>query len=351
MVSGTSPANWNVERLAIRLAAVLGHEVDPRVWGQLRKRNNVAQALEDLRLVDLGALGEAEVFDDLLAAYRDLADFGAAFATQGRAVRPRREIPPDRRADALGRIVALDAARWPGVARFRAEILGDKLLAPEKVPAWIAARARKEGEPTRLVTVADDDRGGEPRRIERLTIGYPDAAAGGTVRTFIAEGGSLGRLQRLAVDLSRLFGWAEPDAVAFVLSGLAPPVPLAEAVGVRSRLNYPTLSAVTLTVSARLSPDQVGRLYAAVRRDLLGVGRDRGPGESWKAELSVFTAEHNDGRRTWRALSDEWNRLHPEHAYRDWRAFQRDARRSFEQVTGRRLEWRGRKTTQEEERS
>jgi hypothetical protein len=338
----------------LRLA--LGKELNPDICAFLEKRGTVRDRLEDAERRDL----EAAVAD-LLDDYRAVAELVAKTRNRRRGGVAAREIPADPRAWALGRILALEAARLPDVLRFRHEVLNDQLLRPEEVSTWIGKQAEEDGPATWQMAGGEDwlhlipetlaypvslpagvaDWTGEA--LERFgddptPLRYP--AREGVARLPIPLEGVLGNLKRVAETLTRRYPvWHEATAVEFILTGETPPPRLAY-LTTRHVASLPALDTVTLEVSPRLSPFEVKRLYAEVRGELLGDGRRDRPPSEHRVALGLFAAEHNDGR-SWREAMDAWNASHHGRQYEagDWRRFARDCRVGYERITGAKLQW------------
>lgn len=275
--------------------------------------------------------------------------------------RREREVRPDRRLAVLSEILAIEAGRLPAVQKFRDEVLRGKLLQPDEVPGWIEARTAEEGPPTLFVSlrvaapadtvptgpdfhsyvefarrvIAD---GGKPVQVStsRETIAFmtPD---GWVKRVFIAYGGTLWRLKDAAQKVTRNVPWSEPRAVHFILTGETPMLPRARITITMPGLQPPR---VTLSVDPRVSPQEVANLYRQARREVYG-GTDRAISEK-HLQLALFLAGKRGESLTWQAMMEDWNQLHPEWAYNNYRLFARDAAEAWRRVTD--TKWEGRRS-------
>jgi hypothetical protein len=254
-----------------------------------------------------------------------------------------RAIGPDARMLALADIMAIEAARLPAVQEFRSQVLRGRLLKPERIAAWMERQARKDGDPTRWEVVspgAPDARpvASQSSFFEFLPYASPDVSQ--TIHKPVRAGGVLAELKGIAIALARRYSWTEELAVRFVLTG---GIPL-------NRARYTTTSGgpylaarmIELQVSPRLSPREVGGVFSAARRSVLGPStRDRAITAA-RAELGVFGTGVNDGR-SWLDAMTAWNRAHQERPYSDVRLFTRDVRQAYKRITGMDLPWIGRR--------
>jgi hypothetical protein len=253
---------------------------------------------------------------------------------------------PDERLEALALIAAIEAPQLlPELAAWRQRLLGNQLLAPSDVPAWMRLQAKREGEPAEeyvlypysfeaqgqhpgadlLGSLILRDREGladwlraEAERIEQAeegelpsivrepTLEISCAAPGKrAVGIAIRRDGELARLKAITRQLGLFLKWSEPEAVAFVLSGLEPTLP-------PWRLTYaeaalPALRRLTLEIDPRMSGAELARLYNRARAGLRS-GRDKPMSEKHLA-LAVFVATGHRSGSSWQTLREEWNRL------------------------------------------
>jgi len=322
--------------------------------GALSKR--IWNALTDRRLVET-ALG-ADEFDFeveleiLVAEYKFLSDFA-----RGAYNEPSVEVTvddSDQRLLALARIVAIEADRSAAVAAFRAEHLRDGLIDVGDTERWV------------LEHVADE---GPHAARERLAFFNGEHV----VRVLATPGSVLGDLRKVCRALETTYGWSEPAAVLFVLTGTTLAVPNAR-VTIHRRHPHTALSRITIEVDPRMAPRRVQELYSAARLQLRrGGDKDILPKH---AALAVFAAEQGlrasqapavamlsikdqdelVGEKSslrivadldavqparldagWAALLSVWNERHPEWAYTNLNAvkdFGRDVRAAWSRVTG-----------------
>ncbi len=256
----------------------------------------------------------------------------------------RKELAPDRRAIALVRIRAIEAANDPLVEGFRTECLRGRLRKPDRIKHWIKKREEEQGEPARYVKRWERSGGarvkpppdlapyGLKTKLEfgnsssGIFLQYP----GGSVQ--VSADSELGRLKFVASTLCHRYLWPEEEAVRFILSGISPSAFLG-CVTVRHQPRDPR---VTIEVDPRVRADEVVRLYKWARDPETAKARSL---SEVHAELAVFAAEGNDGRE-WRRVLEEWNETHPHNPYPELRNFIRDCRKAYERITGESLVWR-----------
>jgi len=328
----------------------------------------------------------------LVERYRTLERrFGA---TNRSTARPRREIPPDQRRQALARIVAAAVQRTPAVEAFRDEVLGGMLLEPGAVPLWIKEQAASQGYPTLWLSDVplppnaarrlesrdwrnvlpdlagkvkwDDLAESLPPRVEQLWYYDSSDERLAPKRVAIARGSALDALRRVVDVIAAAYPAIpnEPDIVDLVLTGRPPPLPLGvlltenpegefvaaadhpsvphrgQIAGTEPQSAFPALETITLKLSPRVSPREVAKGYAQLRASIVGPSHRDRPISPKRIELAVFAAVHNDGR-AWRELMSSWNSEHREARYTDVRRFIRDCRLGYQQVTGAKLDWIG----------
>jgi hypothetical protein len=268
------------------------------------------------------------------------------------------KLEPNWRSIAFAEVSAIDAARDPAVVAFRADVLEGRLIAFEDIKTWAETTAQQEGRAVGLVTIPDDtDR--IPRSPEEakalevkaswtaIVIRFPDAAGSRVKAVRIRLGGVLDRLRGVAMHLGLSYGWKEPYAVAFILTGESPP-PLRGSVTASRTYGSLRPSTATITVNPDwVSPSDVARLYREVMSedDFRQHGGEPGAGrplQEKSARLAVFAARHA-GSGSWAELMARWNVENSENSgweYSDRRRFGRDCRRAYERVAGQSLEVR-----------
>lgn len=338
-----------------QLAAALGHDPDPDIWEFLVEEGYIG----DLTVDPVGYLPRVVEMYERLSRLRG----------GGRRLGQQREVAPDRRSGALARILAAEASRRADVKAFRDRYLGGRLLTHEEAIAWIEGEAAQKG--SSHIWTAVPIPPGALRRIpptgdaaehwslllaaaaevpdeEKRTWGYPSLnshvlryVAPGEAYTrgvIVRFGSPLHALYRICERLERAYTWNQANAAIFVLTGIAPRLPLARIVTAKHG-EWPALSSVTITARVSVPVRDIATVYSKARQDVLGEGRrDPAVTKSKTVELAVFAAEHNDGR-TWREAMDAWNRLHPKWRYAEIRNFSRDARNAYAKITGRPLRW------------
>lgn len=337
-----------------QFARVLGHDPDPEIWRYLVKKQYVSEF----------ATGPAGYLR-LRREYEQLARLQRGRRKQ--PPRPGREIPPDPRGEALSRILAAHAARHPAVRQFRERYLAGRLLTHEEAVAWIEDQAaRQQGTHIWVKTpvpldhlpkwgqgsVADQwawlsaaaavpdeekERWGRPS-FESHVLQYLKPGSQTSHAVLVVFGSPLHALYRVAETLHREYTWGQAASTIFVLTGIAPRLPLARVTTTR-RGGWPALSTITIEARVGVPVRDIAQVYSLARQELLGTGkRDPAVRDEKRAALAVFVAENNDGR-TWREVMEAWNREYPKWRYSEVRNFARDARAAYEKITGRRLDW------------
>jgi hypothetical protein len=260
----------------------------------------------------------------------------------------------DQRLLALARVVAIEAERSGAVAAFRAEHLLDGLIDAGDTERWVRNHEADEG-----------------AHAGRERLAFFDGEH--VTRVLAAPGSVLGDLRKVCRALEATYGWSEPAAVLFVLTGTTLPLPNARVI-IHRRYPHTALSRITIEVDPRMAPRRVQELYSGARLQLRkGGDKDILPKH---AALAVFAAEqrlrasqapavamlsmkHEDeliGGESrlrivadldavqptrlgvgWAALLSIWNERHPEWAYANINAvkdFGRDVRAAWSRVTG-----------------
>ena len=319
---------------------------------------------------------EKEYVDDYeqgLIDLEELADrvveIGDTLAIRARHNRDRRTQQKefrqnDHRAAALEQIFAMEAGEDPSVGDFRDEVLGGRLVEPEQIESWVKDRAETDGQPTEWVTLPLNDDGTVPIAGDRQPPPKGEVVVAGSIRHYaprhhdflrfpnsrmwvalqrVRAGGVLDWLRVLSGDLAKRFGWKEADAVAFVLTGGAPPVYKASWTVDEPWPWWKARRSVTLSLPYWVTPPEAAEIYRSARNDLLrGDPMPRSITEA-RATLGVFAYQNRKGH-TWAELMDMWNRWphrDPDMTFTDVRRFTRDSRQSFEQITGQPLQWEG----------
>lgn len=323
-------------------------------WDELRRTRWVDEVIQ--------TDGDPDTLQGLLDEYHSVLNalrrYAEEEATGPRRVRRKTKrkfkkvLPPDQRLIALAEMAAIDAGRDGSVRRFRKEVLGDRLLAPEEVEGWVKEQALRDGPEQLIVTVEfavpleqlDDERFLTVRDLPRIVdigkaVTLTERLEALMYRTGdnrpdfvrIRPGGTLWRLKSIAVMLSQHYSWKEWDAVFFVLTGIPPDYPKAH-ISLTWRRGQPR---IVMDLDPRLSRTDVARLYAEARSSVWK-GTDR-PLEEKTRRLAVFLHENFDDKKTWRELTALWNRKHPEWSYEREQHFARDAVAAWQRVTG--LPW------------
>jgi len=314
----------------------IGRRPQPRIWRQLAE-SGLLQWAYDHKESQLGSW-----LDDLVADYREL--------DEGKPMSPEIEPPPDETEATLARIFAAEAARDDELLAFRRQVLRGRLVPAGEIEEWVERRAAKQdlgsfAEGVRELVVAHGgDLSTAITLVSALMLEYVSLPDERRRLQRVTPGGPLEQLRRVASRLSTRYGWTPAWSATFTLTGQVPPVPRVWIT--LTAASVPALERVTLDVSPRVGAAEVNALYQRAR-DLLrkpggGGYRPRAPkATSDTLALAAFVAEHNDGR-TWLDALQAWNAAARGRAYGGedgLRRFTTAARRSYEHVTGRRLDW------------
>jgi predicted transcriptional regulator len=341
------------KELRLALRRVLGRVPDPKVWERLKAEGLLAEANfnKGLGIRDEGDYGGFPWLEDLVADYKSLEE--------GKPAAGEIEQAPDAAESALARILAAEAARDDVLLAFRKNTLRGRLVGPDEVEEWIARRVEKQDYAKFANAIAKlvESHGGDLSAAINLLGGYmlEYVSPADERRRFVrvTPSGPLADLRSAAQRLSNRYGWSPGWAATFALTGAAPPIP-------RTRVTLagsfePERNRITLDVSPRVSAVEITELYLRAR-DLLFGGSGGGPPGKYRprpprsegdtVDLAVFVAERNDGRK-WKDAMAEWNEQPDRKKYELVRTFTSAARRAYEQVTGRQIEWRGAKQKEE----
>jgi len=267
--------------------------------------------------------------------------------------------------DARARAIAeLDAARALHVRSaygrtvddFRRAYLRDFLAPGDPVYDWLERTSQSEGQDfTQWVTVklprghkwtllpGSQDYGivldppivlgkgkAAAEELIELTMLVPDRYTGVT-QIRIVEGGVLDDLRLLSTRIAREVGWTEWEAVGFVLTGIAPAVPLVD-----PQMRGPLLDAkargggrITLSVHPSTTPRELAAAYGALRRERGLTGRNLSEKHT---ALAAFLTARPDDSATWTQQMKRWNtnmtKDHKSWRYMDADHFARDAKQA-----------------------
>src|SRR5258706_5403685 len=147
--------------------------------------------------------------------------------------------------------------------------------------------------------------------------------------TFVHQGGILDRLRLLSRSTKARYGWAEAQAVAFILTGLAPLIP-----SVMVRYNdapVPATSRIVLTVDPTLSPREVTDKYRKARQYL--VGEYHREVSEKHLQLALFAATQLRGESLATRMA-AWNQRFPQWAYSRESNFGWDSSQAKRRVVG-----------------
>lgn len=325
----------DIDRVRDELDDHLKIETKDSIWATLVEYRYVGQYLDE---GDLSAL--AAVYDGIEAHE------SRTRARQGPT--PPANLEPDRRNEALSRIVAHHASLNESVVSFRAEYLPDGLISVEEVAEWVDTKALADGPPTVWIKAPTLDGTSPstpipeirfavesfelPREFssERLDVPFGEPRR-------IRYGGVLYRLKQVASYRNLPVFPDERSRLTFVLTGTPPKYPMAT-------VAYSRLSAeetlVTITANIRTAPGEVAKLFQEARENRKGANYRSKEIAERNAQLAVFVSEKN-GSGLWRQLCFEWNRLHPDWEFENEIKFGKASRLAYKRVTGRDLEWKG----------
>jgi len=348
-------ACWN-RRIRRNLAKDLGRSTVPaRVWEYLEETGHIAEVRED-PATHLDLANKAE----LLLGYAEQTDWPGLTRPSG----PRHEEQPTvdpapallsadekARASAVGVALVGLAAASPEVQRFRTTVLGGELLSRDQADAFVnspvletlgrdaltdagvplvghsvrsftseAVRFRDVGEYCERVAIVVDPPGtlietffpktaaAAKRQGMRAALPVPYSRMHGP-RPWVWRGSVLDDLRTLGERLARRYGWQDADAVWFLLTGEAPPVPAIQTRHTASDWGDFERATVTLTVEAWVSGESVKKAYEARRNQV--ASRPRRPGAKMLAVYRFVESQRTAGDRlpTWRELVKTWDKL------------------------------------------
>jgi hypothetical protein len=313
------------------------------------------------------------------------------------------EVAPDARSQALAQLAVFAPMHIPwlskGIREFRADVLGDRLISMEDVPAWIEAKAAAEGPPApRYIRIPcyldysdpEDQVYVEPSHNDRKKIAHMlaheleelarsiltddraelpaahtrywpenleffklDLRGLQVDRIPIRGDGELAWLKALASYVKPYFSWREAQAVSLILTGGSPVSSRATATITSYFINafYSAFSKISLKVDPRLSPKEVARLYSETRKRYGRTGRDK-PMSAKHLALAVFTEQMRDSGLSWELLRQKWNSQCPKemrYPARDdhARLFALECRDAWTRLTG--CKWKDRPLTSKDE--
>lgn len=237
------------------------------------------------------------------------------------------------RLQALAEVIAWRAARSSNVRGYRHRWLGDELIGPDEVTAWIERKYHDH-----LPKTWPTDRG--PAQATNVlgqfalwphrhaVLEWIDTNAATTKVWCVPTGGPLGDLARLTQKLSDQWDWNRALATTFVLTGDTPARPGVRGVSFRRRNgsdgyygSYDLMS-VRCSIDVEMTPEEVGAWWRGVRA-ALGV-TSRRPMGAKSVRLALFALSRDDDENTtFRKHMEDWNAEVPEdwhfHDYRNFR--------------------------------
>jgi hypothetical protein len=285
------------------------------------------------RLVaDYGSAADVELFaEDAAAAYRkwQAADEAGAVTRQESKVQPPPEgVQNDPRWPALAKIFALEAAERPDVRAWRDAHLPDGRPVPlQEGPGFLRELAQAEARASGAQIDTDPP--------ETLALVWYPRAAHHVVRVYGPREGAIGELAKLARALGGpgTYPWTEPDAVAFVVAGVAPPVEPIVATVFASDGRAAT-TRISVEFDPRVPRNKILEAFELARQHpwVSDFDVSARPLRPETAELALVLARRRD--ETWRELREAWNREQPKRHYGSEREFARDVKRAWERVVG-----------------
>jgi len=238
----------------------------------------------------------------------------------------------------LGRRLAEMAAQHPAVLAIRSN-LPDTLLAVDEIAQWIDEQSERDN-----VEFLRKRGGG----FHLQTLWYP-TVSGQAAGAPIGNHGLLNELWELTRDLADDYRVTRAQAVGLVLSNQVPvvptvlidtsclPAPLDEVGRSLPRDAYERhLARIKLEIDPIVPAAEVRRIYASVRRQVLGDRKIRLPDAEATALSEVaLESEADPEDSSWAERLRKWNQDHPDSAYETSkihirRIFQRDAKRALE---------------------
>jgi hypothetical protein len=283
-----------------------------------------------------------------------------------------RQLPPDKRSQALSRIVIALFNNRNDIQSFRKEVLNGQLLKPEEVPTWVLAMQKKDGNPVNITLkiTANEDNWVEEivKQAQRVAASLKDSRpplywarsgvsfgreyeaqlsyieqGSGRETVPIKKGGILERLKNLSKELEAF--WPESLAVQLILTGISPP-PINQARAGWKVNAYKISNKITLEVSPHLSGDRIKELYLEEKKQFLKFFSKISGKEKRKSRrltekhltLAVFAVEQPG---SWAMKLRKWNKEYPHWAYPNTArsTFARDCRAAYERLTG--WKWNG----------
>ena len=250
-------------------------------------------------------------------------------------------MPPRtlKKEQALSTLLQQLADQEEDVVRFRKQFLNKGVISWDKVEGWIKRHAEADGPPTDWLHVPvpseyvveldastgrfftqpplaiTKEMGATAKDLKYLSYAIRSARRERVV--LVAHGGVLDKLRVLSGCLAKRYGWQEPQATLFVLTGNIPAVaPLSITAN---------LERITLEVNPSVTPRELADHYRKVRKKLLEQ-RSRTLSEK-HLNLAVFPGRCA-ANTTWNKRLDKWNEEYPQWAYDDLENFSRDCRRA-----------------------
>ena len=306
-----------------RLQALVGERPDPAIVEQLERsyRGSASVDLERAageyralrRMVERSAISRSEspnLAPDMMAV-PSLAKVMGLDPEQARGI-------------VVSVLLANEAGTDRMVQAFRKKRLHGRLLKPDEVHRWVAARAKREkwqpGPGTNEICYLKYGSPGE--RFEQLQPFAPD--------------GTLEALWKVSSGLSKELPWTEAQSTLFVLTGRVPLVRL-----IRSKVTLarfaPVCSRITLEIDPAATPEQVRAAYITRREEIIE-GRSRCLSTKHLA-LALFAGRADLEEAPSEALMRQWNRRCPEFRYDHPGNFMRDCRAALQRTMRPNYDW------------
>ncbi len=339
-----------------QLQKALDQKIPDVVWKRVIERGYIDIANdEEIREKEAGLSYLIEVVGPLLDDYEAFSSSPKLPSTERKPDRTVNLTPdkdkPNRRFEALSEIVAVLANRDEDVQKFRDEVLGGKLLLPEKVPEWIKAQKARESHTLSISIDVTAGEGLESRISEKAKqilnaiekgqnwFLYVDKTSGYTLHYIVPgkkhmgaisinKDGILGQLKRLAGSFKDF--WPEAWAVHFILTGEIRPV----SIGTITFRQTSRALKIILELSPYLTGKEVQELYFRERKSFLKMATGKTKVRELTdrhIKLAVFGVKELG---SWTKKMQKWNARYPQWKYSSKGTFARDTRTAYERITG-----------------
>ena len=306
-----------------RLQALVGERPDPAIIEQLERSHRGAASVDlELAADDYRAL--RRMVEHSAISRIESPDLAPEMITVPSLANVMSLDPGEARSVVVSVLLAKNADKDRMVQGFRKKQLRGRLLKPDQVSSWIAARARREkwkpGPGTNEIRYLKYGSPGD--RLEQMQA--------------FADGGILEALWRVTWGLSKELPWTEAQSTLFVLTGRVPLVRL-----IRSKVTLarfaPVCSRITLEIDPAATPEQVRAAYIDCREQIIE-GRSRRLSTKHLA-LAFFAGRADLEEASPAALMRQWNRRCPDFGYDHPGNFMRDCRAALQRTLSPNYDW------------